>query len=231
MPQGALKPRTGSNQVDQVTLRRRGTGLIARDPMHSGAGYTLIAPQTDGGNVYLIGMDGEVVHKWTMPVRPGRHAVLLANGNLGYNGNLPASPDIYPAWTLWRGGAFYEVTPAGKIVWEYTDPFHHHDAQWLANGNLLYGALEPMPKEFAARVLGGSAAHDLPDGTIYCDVIKEVNRKGEAVWLWRAWEHLRPEDFPIHPIFDRYHWPLVNGLGVTRAGLVLMSLRESTTDR
>jgi hypothetical protein len=163
-----------------------------------------------------------------MPCRPGRHAVLLGNGNLGYNGNLAASPDIYPAWTLWHGGAFYEATPQGKIVWEYTDPAHHHDAQWLPNGNLLYAALEPMPKEFAARVTGGSAKHDLPDGTIYGDVIKEVNRKGEIVWLWRAWEHLRPEDFPIHPIFDRYHWPLINGLAQTRAGLVLMSLRTTS---
>jgi hypothetical protein len=129
---------------------------------------------------------------------------------------------------LWHGGAFYEATPDGTIVWEYTDPAHHHDAQWLPNGNLLYGALEPMPKEFAARVTGGSAKHDLPDSTIYSDVIKEVNRKGEIVWLWRAWEHLRPEDFPIHPIFDRYHWPLINGLAQTHAGLVLMSLRTTS---
>ncbi len=228
MLQVAGKRKDEFQTVDQVTLRRRGTGLIAHDPWRAGDGYTLIAPQTDGGNVYLIAMDGTVAHQWKMPCRPGRHAVLLANGNLGYNGNLASSPDIYPAWTLWHGGAFYEATPDGEIVWEYTDPSHHHDAQWLPNGNLLYGALEPMPKAFAARVTGGSVKHDLPDGTIYGDVIKEVNRSGEIVWLWRAWEHLRPEDFPIHPIFDRYHWPLINGLAQTRAGLVLMSLRTTS---
>ena len=218
----AIKP------VDQVTLRRRGAGLIAYDPARAGDGYTLIAPQTDSGNVYLIDMEGEAVHRWKMPCRPGRHAVLLQNGNLGYNGNLPNSPDIYPAWMLWHGGAFYEVSPDGKIVWEHTDPYHHHDAQWLRNGNLLYGAMEPMPKEYADRIVGGSSAHDLPDGTVFGDVVKEVNRRGEVVWIWRCWEHLRPEDFPIHSIFDRYHWPLINGLSVTRAGLVLMSLRTTS---
>ncbi len=29
--------------------------------------------------------------------------------------------------------------------------------------------------------------------------------------------HLDPEDFPIHD-FDRRHWPMINGLSVTRDG-------------
>lgn len=214
--------------IDQVTVRRRGAGLVAHDADRSAGGVTLIAPQTDGGNVYLIDMAGTVVHRWTMPCRPGRHAVLLPNGNLGYNGQHPDARDIYPAWPLWHGGAFLEATPAGEVVWEYTDPDHHHDAQWLPNGNLLYGAMAPVPRDFARRIRGGSATHDLPDGTIYGDVVKEVNRKGEIVWLWRAWEHLDPAEFPIHPFFDRYHWPLVNGLWPTRDGLVLMSLRTTS---
>ncbi len=217
-----------TGQVDQVTLRRRGAGLIAHDAARAGDGFTLFAPQTAGGEVFLIDMGGTVIHRWQMPCRPGRHAVLLENGNLGFNGYMPDAPDIYPAWLLWHGGLFYEATPEGQIVWEYSDPMHHHDAQWLPNGNLLYGAMEPMPPEIAARIVGGSSAHDLADGTVYGDVVKEVNRAGEIVWIWRAWEHLAPEDFPIHPIFDRYHWPLINGLGVTRAGQVLMSLRTTS---
>jgi hypothetical protein len=154
--------------------------------------------------------------------------VLLPNGNLGYNGYLAGTPDYYGAWMLWHGGAFFEAAPDGKIVWEYTDPFHHHDAQWLPNGNLLYGAIEPVPRDFAKRIQGGSATHDLPDGTVYGDVVKEVNRKGEIVWLWRAWEHLDLAAFPIHPFFDRYHWPLINGLWPTRGGQILMSLRTTS---
>ena len=217
-----------ASTVDQVTLRRRGVGLIACDPDRSAGGYTLIAPQTDGGRVELIDLMGTVVHSWRMPQRPGRHAVLLPNGNLGYNGNHPDSPNLYAAWAMWHGGAFAEVTPAGEVVWEHTDLTHHHDAQWLANGHLLYCALEEMPGRIAARVQGGSDRHDPPDGKRYSDVIREVDRSGAIVWEWRAADHLAPEDFPIHPFFDRYHWPMINGVFDASNGLVLLSLRTTS---
>jgi hypothetical protein len=215
-----------TTSVDQITQRRRGVGLIAHDPVLSAGGYTLIAPQTGGGHVYLVGMKGEVAHQWKMPVRPGRHAVILPNGNLGYNGSHAHSPDRYPSWSMWHGGDFFEVTPQGEVVWRYEDPAHHHDAQWLPNGHLLYAACAPVPAGFAARVPGGTA--HAPDETMVGDVIREVNRAGELVWEWKAWEHLKPEDFPIAPGFGRYHWPLVNGLGVNAHGEVLMSLRTTS---
>ena len=222
-----MMPRTAS-RVDQVTGRRRGTGLVVHDPERSAGGYTLVAPQTDDGNVRLIAPDGSIAHHWKLPQRPGRHAVILPNGNLGYNGNHPDTPNLYPAWEMWHGGAFSEVTPAGEIVWSHEDTRHHHDAQWLPSGDLLYTTVEEMPPAAAARIIGGSHAHDLPGGTHYGDVVKRVDRSGKTLWEWRSWEHLRIEDYPIHPIFDRYHWPLINGVGVTRAGLILMSLRTTS---
>ncbi|HEX8602085.1 MAG TPA: aryl-sulfate sulfotransferase [Pseudoduganella sp.] len=212
--------------VDQVTQRRRGVGLIAHDPALSAGGYTLIAPQTAGGHVYLIDIEGRVVHQWKLPVRPGRAAVILPNGNLGYNGNHASSPDRYGAWSLWHGGDFSEVTPAGEVVWRYQDDSHHHDARWLANGNLLYAGCAPLPAGFARRIPGGAVRN--ADEVTYGDVIREVNRAGEIVWEWKAWEHLDPEAFPIAPGFGRNHWPLVNGLDVTADGLVLMSLRTTS---
>lgn len=212
--------------IDPITQRRRGVGLIAIDPDASAGGYTLIAPQTAGGKVYLIDMHGEVVHQWTMPVRPGRHAVILPNGNLGYNGNHADASQRYPAWTLWHGGDFYEVTPTGEVVWHYQDPDHHHDALWQFDGHLLYAACVPMPEDFARRVPGGSDAH--ADNLMYGDVIRQVDRSGVIVWEWKVWEHLDPAEFPIHPGFDRTHWPLVNGLDLTADGTVLMSLRTTS---
>ncbi len=211
--------------VDQISQRRRGVGLIAHDPAMSAGGYTLIAPQTAGGRVVLVATDGRVAHEWKLPVRPGRHAVILGNGNLGYNGNHAASPDRYPAWSMWHGGDFSEVTPEGEVVWRFEDPAHHHDARWLANGNLLYAACEALPAGFAARVPGGTAHGDRP---MYGDVIREVDRSGRLVWEWKAADHLDPAAFPIHPGFGRDHWPLVNGLDVTADGLVLMSLRTTS---
>ncbi|OXI78937.1 aryl sulfotransferase [Burkholderia sp. AU33423] len=217
---------TAVTTVDQITQRRRGVGLIAHDPALSAGGYTLIAPQTADGNVYLVGIDGEVAHQWKMPVRPGRHAVILPNGNLGYNGNHPQSESRYAPWSMWHGGDFYEVTPQGETVWRYEDPAHHHDAQWLPNGNLLYAACEPVDAAFARRVPGGTPHGD--DEVMYADVIREVNRAGQIVWEWHARDHLRPEDFPIAAGFGRYHWPLVNGLAVDANGRVLMSLRTTS---
>lgn len=217
-----------SGGVDQVTLRRRRLGLTAWDAAGTAGGYTLYAAQTAAGRVDLVDIAGERVHQWQMPVRPGRDAVILPNGNLGYNGSHATSAALYPAWDLWHGGDFYEATPAGEIVWRHEDIFHHHDAQWLANGNLLYTTAHPLPADKAARVHGGDPRKDGADGIIQSDLIREVNRKGETVWEWRIWEHLDPVDFPIHPIFDRRHWPMVNGLSVTRDGLVLMSLRTTS---
>lgn len=215
-------------QDSTFTLGRRPAGLIYADNAKSFGGYTLFAPQTAEGRVYLVDEQGEVAHQWQLPVRAGRDAVLLPNGNLGYNGSHRTSANLYPAWDLWHGGDFYEVTPDNEIVWHYEDIYHHHDAQWLANGNLLYTAASQLPADIAARVTGGDPRRDAPDGVIQSDVVKEVNRDGEVVWEWRAWEHLNPEDFPIHDIFDRRHWPMINGLSVTRDGLVLMSLRTTS---
>ena len=74
-----------------------------------------------------------------MSVRPGRDAVLLANGNLAYNG-WSNTVLIFITWDIWHGGHFMEATKDSDIVWEYEDPMHIHDAQWL-DGGLLYVVL------------------------------------------------------------------------------------------
>lgn len=82
-----MNERLNEKYDDQVTVRRRGTGLIRCDHERSAGGYTLFAPQTSDGNVYLIDIEGKIVHLWKTPVRPGRDAMILENGNLSYNGS------------------------------------------------------------------------------------------------------------------------------------------------
>ena len=217
-----------SQTLDQVTHRRRGCGLIGYNKDASAGGYTLFAPATGNGMVFLIDMEGTLTHTWQMPYPPGRHAVLLPNGNLGYNGRHPDSPNIYAPWALWHGGAFIEATPEGKIVWTHTDLTHHHDAQWLRNGHILYGAVEQMPDKFARKVMGGHTKNINQNNGMYGDVVKEVDRNGKVVWLWRSWENLTTADFPIHPDFERTHWPYINGVWLTRGDIVLMSLRVTS---
>ena len=196
--------------IDQITAIRRKCGTIIVDIESSAGGYTLYAGQTFDGRVDLINLFGDIVHAWALPIRPGRDAVILPNGNLGYNGSHEKSAELYPAWDIWHGGHFMEVTPKGDIVWEYEDIYHHHDAQWLKNGNLLY-----------------TVAADMGEGHIG-DIVKEVNRKGEIVWEWRAWEHLNRKEWPKHECFNDDHWPMINGLQQTEDGTVLMSLRTTS---
>ncbi|GGG75614.1 hypothetical protein GCM10011415_25240 [Salipiger pallidus] len=227
MPE-SLEFRSAQRADATVTLARRRLGVTALDRQRTAGGVTLYARQTGGGVVDLIDITGGTVHRWTMPVRPGRDAVLLENGNLGYNGSHVWSAALYPAWDLWHGGDFYEVTPTGDIVWRHEDILHHHDAIWLPNGHLLYTVAAPLPKALAARVTGGDASRDDPDGVIQSDIVREVDRHGRTVWEWRIWDHIDPADLPVQAIFDRRHWPMINGLSVTSGGLVLMSMRTTS---
>ncbi|MFT4743941.1 MAG: hypothetical protein ACI91Z_001920 [Yoonia sp.] len=212
----------------QITMCRRQIGLTAHDAAQSAGGYTLYARQTGGGVVDMVDIQGRKVHQWNLPVRPGRDAVILANGNLGYNGSHATSADLYPAWDLWHGGDFYEVAPDGEIVWQFEDIYHHHDAQWLGNGNLLYTVAAPLPADKAKRITGGDPSKDSADGIVQSDIVREVDRNGDVIWEWRIWDHIDPADLPIHPNFDRRHWPMINGVSETREGLVLMSLRTTS---
>jgi hypothetical protein len=89
--------------LEQNTLRRRGTGLITADPAAASPGFTLFAPLTGTGQVYLVDLNGVSVYRWDLPYRPGRHARILP-------------------------GVLCEVAPDGTILREHRDDLHHHDA-------------------------------------------------------------------------------------------------------
>ncbi len=71
---------------------------------------------------------------------------------------------LYPAWDphgrrLLRSDADNEIVHITKMS------HHHHDAQWLENGNPLATAASPLLADIAARVTGISV-RDAPDGAI-----------------------------------------------------------------
>ena len=54
----------GANtMVDQNTIRRRGVGLRGLDASRASAGLTLFAPMLGDGTVYLIDLNGKIVHQ------------------------------------------------------------------------------------------------------------------------------------------------------------------------
>ncbi|VXC19673.1 Arylsulfotransferase (ASST) [Arthrobacter sp. 9AX] len=217
-----------STHVSQNTISRRGTGLLAIDRAAISEGYTLITPIAERGDVYLIDTDGNVVHEWHLPYPPGRHARLLPNGNLFYQGKLTGDEPLFPIWEVYHGGVFLEVTPSGQIVREAHHPRHHHDATILDNGNLILLTVEPLPSDQANLVVGGTPGTEAPGGTIWADVIVEMTWEGEILWKWAAADHLAFADAPLDPHYAREHWPMANTVNQTRDGDIIVGFRSAS---
>jgi hypothetical protein len=212
--------------MEQSNLLRRGVGLRGIDADKVSPGYTLLAHLTSPGTVKLVDNSGEEVHRWNLPYRPGRHAQILKNGNLAYNGVHPDAPRLFPLWQKYRGGVMMEVDPSGKVVSEHRDPLAHHDQHHLDNGELLYTTVEGMSPEQGSLIVGGIPDSEAPDGKVYGDCIKHVSPSGELLWSWKAIDHLDPKTFALQPHYPREHWPLVNSVYPLKDGNILASLRS-----
>ena len=184
--------------IDQQTRRRMArTGLTACDPERACPGYTLYAPMSGQGEVYLLDINGEVAHQWRMPYPPGLYGYLLPNGNLFYGGKVQDDGgwETFEAMKRFKGGVMLEADWDGNIIWEHRDPYHHHDARRTESGGCLYMTVERMDDAQAATIKGGQpGTESREDYTgMWCDVLVEVDANGNRVWEWRAAEHLDPE--------------------------------------
>jgi hypothetical protein len=218
--------------IDPNTIRRRGVGLRGYDRERASAGYTLFAPNrfpnTGGGTVYLIDIEGNVVHKWNLPHPPGLYGYLTERGTLLYNGQI--RNDSWLGNSAFMGGVLMEVDWAGQVVWVIRHREHHHDGILLKNGNVLLLCSTPLPDEVARRVLGGRAGSEQPDGRINADYLLEMSTDGRSIWEWRTWEHMAPEDYPItSPSDDRTEWTHGNGVAELPSGDLLLSMRNIST--
>jgi hypothetical protein len=84
--------------MEQNSLARRGLGLRGVDSEKVSPGYMLYAHLTSPGTVRLIGNNGKEAHRWDLPYRPGRHARIMPDGSLAYNGVHPEGPNLFPMW-------------------------------------------------------------------------------------------------------------------------------------
>ena len=215
--------------IDQQKIRRIRTGLTAHDPALAQPGYTLVTPMFGDGTVYLVDMDGEVVHRWNMAYRPGLYGYLLDDGHLFYSGKIMSDLNRFEAWPRFKAGAALEVDWNGRIIWEVRHADHHHDARKLRNGNVLLLCLQPLGAELAARVKGGQPGTEA-GGAIYADYLVEMTTTGEIVWEWRSWEHLlHPATHTITPQDHRAEWTHGNTVAETADGNILVSFRNIST--
>ena len=208
------------------------TGVTLHDAEKSTPGFTLVSPVFQPV-VYLIDMNGEVVHDWTLKSNQGCLAQLLENGNLLV---CEESGEVCSI-THGRGGFMREYDWDSNLVWEHIDHTQHHDARRLPNGNTLYIGWELMTDDLAARVQGGRPGTEHSDGGIWSDYLRVVTPDGETVWEWHHWDE-EIEKYPMPPMIPRDEWghanscfPMTNGdvlLSFQRLGMIAIVDRQTS---
>lgn len=198
--------------------RRSLKGVTIYSPEKAYEGYTLFAPLEEN-TVWLIDMKGNFVHNWEFPYVPACYGKLLPNGNLLYAGK-----DIDPPVPFGGiGGHLIEMNWDGEVVWEYKDPYMHHDFSRLPNGNTMVLRFYKVPPEFHDKIKGGVPGTP-KDGVIWGDSFREITPEGEVVWEWLGHEHLLEiDDFVACPICSREEWTHVNTCHVLPNGDILTS--------
>ncbi|RPH37798.1 aryl sulfotransferase [bacterium] len=220
-------PTGSSSDIDQNPIRRRGTGLRALDPDRASPGLTMFAPIGGDGTVYLIDLQGKVVHTWKMPYRPGLYGYLTERGTLFYNGRIPN--DTFLGKTPFKGGVVLEADWNGKVLWEVHEDGHHHDGRLLKNGNVILLCSRELPDSIAKKIIGGRPGTEV-NGKMWADYLVEMTKDGRAIWEWRSWEHLDPAKEVITASQDsRAEWTHGNGLIELPNGDLLVSFRNIST--
>ena len=227
-------------ELEQNTLKRRGVGLRACEPKRAFAGFTLFAPHfVENRTVYLVDLQGEVVHTWNMPYPPGLSGCLTERGTLFYNGRT--SEQSFLSRFPFKGGVVLEADWNGKVLWEVRHPDHHHHGILLRNGNVLLHCMGEVPEEIARRVKGGMAEGNMQSGQyasrpvseadkMYSDYLAEVTPAGHTVWEWRTWEHLDPVADGIAEVqAPRTLWAQGNSVEELPDGDILASYRPTST--
>src|SRR5262245_44914662 len=223
-PGAASMPST----IDPNAIRRRGVGFRGYDAQRVFQGATLFAPMTGDGAVYLIDIQGKVIHTWKLPYPPGLYGYLTDRGTLFYNGQI--RNDSFIGGTPFMGGAAMEVDWSGKVLWEIKQPDHHHDGRLLRNGNVLLLCSAELPAAIAKRVKGGLPGSEQKGGKMNSDYLLERTTDGKTVWEWRAWEHMEPDEYAItSPSDNRQEWTHGNGLAELPDGNILLSFRNIST--
>ncbi len=175
------------------------TGVLIYDKENSYGGYTLISPM-GSKTVYLIDIEGYVVHKWETEYTPGSHARLLENGNLLRGASLQGAPASIGG----AGGLVQEIDWEGNVIWEYKlltpNEVQHHTFTRMPNGNTLILAWERISN--AAFIARGRDPKKVPvtgpgfggnyQNDFWVDFVREVNPEGETVWEWHVWDHIGP---------------------------------------
>jgi hypothetical protein len=113
-------------------------------------------------------------------------------------------------------GYLFELDWEGNIVFQYHDPYMHHDFDKLPNGNYIYIHWEKVPVQKIKEIRGGIRGSEFveDDGTtlMFTDRLIEINPQGEIVWDWHAVDHLDVDKDIIGPVHNRDEWTHFNDI-------------------
>lgn len=168
-------------------------------------GYTLIAPSSggngaDGKNeIYLIDMNGSLVHSWKLTTDETQFSELTPTGTL-----LAILGGASRPTSRTRGqteARLVEIDWDGNIAWEYRDVNLHHDFAMLANGNIIGIVREPLRDEFRSRIPGDN----LPT-SVWVDRLIEIDHNTkEIVWEWSEQDELDLSRYPYNGSGEIFH--------------------------
>jgi hypothetical protein len=224
-PPGSAAPAT----IEPNTIKRRGVGFRGYDPARACPGFTLFAPTTTTNKtVYLIDLQGDIVHTWEMPYSPGLYGYLTDRGTLFYNGRVPSSTHVGQA--AYAAGAALEVDWRGRVLWEVRNADHTHDGRRLRNGNVILACMRALPDEIARQVRGGRPGTEYDNGKMDAPYLVEMTTDGQIVWEWRSWDHLDPVQDGITAAQDnRSVWTVANAVYELPDGNIMVSFRDIST--
>jgi hypothetical protein len=157
-------------------------------------------------SVYLVDLEGNLVHQWRTDYNTGQCVYLLDNGNLLRCARDPEPTGRYRGGG--DGGIIQEIAPDSSVVWEFKfsdeTKRHHHDVEKMPNGNVLLIAWEGRSREQAIQA--GINPDRFEGDEIWPDFVVEIEPVypdgGNVVWEWHAWDHLVQELYEDRDNYD-----------------------------
>jgi hypothetical protein len=221
----------------------RKTGQTHIDSRSFG-GYTLITP-IGGDAVYLLDIDGRIVHQWKVPSFQPGYGYLLPGGNLLVRGQHVVDEVVKVGEPAGKADILLELDWDSNEIWRWEHETFHHDMARLPNGNTLVIIWESMPEELAKKIKGGYSPEEVETITgnkdfmsfalqgvgvggrprlkgMLTDALLEINPAGETVHIWHAHEHFDPDVDTLCPIDFPFEWTHINSVEMTPDGDVLI---------